>query len=119
MRFYVIFEGTDTGVYDSCSLCRKVVYGCPNNSFQSYSTYDEAVVAWEVYCEFHGYTKRFFQDRLLQPKHMKPVVQKTLSSSNNYYVGSTSEHTSVELSNANYFQVDEEIYEWERLREYS
>jgi viroplasmin and RNaseH domain-containing protein len=118
MRFYVVFEGIGNGVYGSCSLHCKIVYGCPGNNFQSYSTYDEAVAAWEVYCEFHGFGKRYFQERLLQPKRCKPVAQQNLSSSNNYYVGSTSQHTTEQLPSTNNFQVDEEIYEWERLREY-
>jgi viroplasmin and RNaseH domain-containing protein len=118
MRFYVVFEGIGNGVYGSCSLHCKIVYGCPGNNFQSYSTYDEAVAAWEVYCEFHGFGKRYFQERLLQPKRCKPVAQQNLSSSNNYYVGSTSQHTTEQLPSTNHFQVDEEIYKWERLREY-
>jgi hypothetical protein len=71
-----------------------------------------------VYCEFHGFGKRYFQERLLQPKRCKPVAQQNLSSSNNYYVGSTSQHTTEQLPSTNHFQVDEEIYEWEHLREY-
>jgi hypothetical protein len=70
MAFYVVFQGLQSGVFDSCTQCSKAVGGLLGKNYERYETYDAAVRAWENYCELHGYGKDYFQARLLQPERL-------------------------------------------------
>ncbi|MCH94583.1 hypothetical protein A2U01_0015546, partial [Trifolium medium] len=70
MTFYVVFEATITGVFDSCTQCSKVVHSDNGKKYQVYATYDEAVTACDKYCKLHGHEKEYFQDGLFQPERV-------------------------------------------------
>ncbi|KAK9145930.1 hypothetical protein Sjap_005833 [Stephania japonica] len=46
-KWYVVFKGRETGVFDSWDACSRSVNGYSGNSYKSYQTLEEALFAYE------------------------------------------------------------------------
>lgn len=47
-KYYVVWEGTEPGVYTSWEACQNAVIGFPGAKYKSYKTQEEAEEAWEL-----------------------------------------------------------------------
>lgn len=63
-KYYVVWEGNETGIFDNWSKCQLAVKGYPNAKYKSFKSLTEAESA------YHGN----FQDHIASGLHAKPKV---------------------------------------------
>ena len=58
-KYYVVWEGLNTGIYESWAECQQQIKGYPNARYKSFKTYEEAEIAYgSAAADFIGTTKK-------------------------------------------------------------
>jgi len=58
-KYYVVWEGLNTGIYESWAACQQQIKGYPNARYKSFKTYEEAEAAYgSAAADFIGVNKK-------------------------------------------------------------
>ncbi|XP_015940698.1 uncharacterized protein LOC107466225 [Arachis duranensis] len=77
-KFYVVFKGRVPGIYDNWPACQLQVDGFSGNLHQSYSNFQDALMAWQIFIDnlsIHGEAVLHDDsEQVLSPNHVPTVL---------------------------------------------
>ena len=84
-KYYVVWQGRETGVFDSWEECRKQIDGYPGAVYKSFDTREQALKAWqETPDKYIGKKNKIQLDAYLNnPLIIKPAITVDASSRGN------------------------------------
>lgn len=77
-KYYVVWFGNPTGIFDTWEACKKAIQGIPGAQYKSFATLEEAKMAYQrEYADYRGISTK---KKILSPEELKKIGEPDLYS---------------------------------------